>query len=111
MIRRILAYGSYYSDFMQTLPEDAQMKIRRALALFSNNERIPIHYIKYIRDGVYEFRVTYIHNEFRIFFCYDGDTIVILFNGVRKKTQKLKSSDIEKAVRLRKEYYESKKEQ
>lgn len=27
MIRRILAYGSYYSDFMQTLSEDAQMKI------------------------------------------------------------------------------------
>ncbi|MCQ2195534.1 MAG: type II toxin-antitoxin system RelE/ParE family toxin [Paludibacteraceae bacterium] len=84
------------------------MKIQRALLLFSNNERIPAHYIKYIRDGVYEFRVTHGNNEFRIFFCYDGDTLVILFNGVRKKTQKLKNSDIEKAVKLKNEYYDNK---
>ncbi len=109
MIRRIVAYGRYYSDFMRTLSEEEQMKIRRALALFSNHERIPIHYIKYIREGVYEFRVTHIHNEFRIFFCYDGETLVILFNAIRKKTRKLKNSDVEKAIKLRTEYYESKK--
>ncbi len=85
------------------------MKIRRALALFSNHERIPIHYIQYIREGVYEFRVTHKHSEFRIFFCYDGETLVILFNGIRKKTQKLKNSDVEKAIRIKNEYYESKK--
>lgn len=108
MIRRIVAYRHYYSDFMRTLSEEEQMKIRRALALFSNHEHIPIHYIKYIRDGVYEFRITHIHNEFRIFFCYDGDMLVILFNGIKKKTQKLKTSDVEKAIRLKNEYYESK---
>lgn len=42
------------------------------------------------------------------FFCYDGDTLVILFNGVRKKTQKLKNSDIEKAVKLKNKYYDNK---
>lgn len=109
MVRRIVAYGRYYSDFMRTLSEDEQMKIRRALALFSNHERIPVHYIKYIRDGIYEFRVTHIHNEFRIFFCYDGETLVILFNATKKKTRKLKNSDVEKAIKLKAEYYESKK--
>lgn len=108
MIRRIQAYGRYYSDFMQSLSDAERLKIQRALLLFSNSERIPAHYIKYVRNGVYEFRVTHGNNEFRIFFCYDGDTLVILFNGVRKKTQKLKNSDIEKAVKLKNEYYDNK---
>lgn len=108
MVRKILAYKQYYSEFMAALSEAEQMKIKRSLLLFSDNERIPSHYIKFIRDGVFEFRVSCGKKEFRIFFCYDGDQIVILFNGVVKKSQKLKTSDIEKAVRLRKEYYESK---
>ena len=40
-----------------------------------------------------------------------GDTLVILFNGIRKKTQKLKNSDIEKAVKLKNEYYDSKEKE
>lgn len=45
-------------------------------------------------------------NEFRIFFIYDGDTIVVLFNCFKKKTQKTPNSEIEKAIRLKNEYYE-----
>ena len=80
----------------------------RALLLFETEDKIPHHYIKYIRDGIYEFRVNYGHNEFRIFFIYDGDTVVVLFNCFRKKTHKTPDSEIEKAVRLKKEYYEQK---
>lgn len=44
--------------------------------------------------------------------CKDNEKelLVILFNGVRKKTQKLKNSDIEKAIKLKNEYYESKQQ-
>lgn len=111
MVRKIIAYKDYYSNFMNSLQVSEKLKIQRALLLFLNNERIPFHYIKYLRDDIYEFRVTHIGNEFRLFFCYDGDTLVILFNGIKKKTQKTPRNEIDKAVRLKKEYYESKGKQ
>ena len=68
----------------------------RALLLFETEDKLPYHYIKYIRDGIYEFRVNYGSNEFRIFFIYDGDTVVVLFNCFKKKTQKTPDSEIKK---------------
>lgn len=108
MVREIIAYKHYYQDFMEKLGEKEKMKIRRALLLFSDTERIPSHFIKYIEDDIYEFRVNYGNNEFRIFFIYDGEKMVILFNAFRKKTQKTPRSEIIKAKRLKQEYYEDK---
>ena len=63
---------------------------------------MPRHFIKFIRDGVY---------EFRIFFIYDGDTVVVLFNAFKKKTQKTPDNEIKKAIKLKEEYYEAKRNQ
>ena len=108
MVREIIAYKDYYRDFMESLSEKEQMKVRRALLLFSDTERIPSHFIKYLEDGIYEFRVNYGNNEFRILFIYDGEKLVILLNSFRKKTQKTPRSEIVKAKRLKNEYYEDK---
>ncbi len=35
--------------------------------------------------------------------------VVVLFNGFQKKTQKTPAKEIEKAIELKKEYYERKK--
>ncbi len=108
MVREIIAYKDYYCDFMAKLSEKEQMKIRWALLLFSDTERVPSHFIKYIEDDIYEFRVNYGNKEFRIFFIYDGERLVILFNAFRKKTQKTPRAEINKAKRLKQEYYEAK---
>ena len=84
-------------------------KIRRALDLFKVEDKMPRHFIKFIRDGVYEFRVNYGNNEFRIFFIYDGDTVVVLFNAFKKKTQKTPDNEIKKAINLKEEYYAAKR--
>lgn len=110
MVREIIAYGEHFKRFMETLSEAERNKILRALLLFTDNERIPAHYIKHIEDGIYEFRVTYINNEFRIFFIYDGQKLVILFNAFRKKTQKTPQSEIKKAKSLKEEYFREKEE-
>ena len=71
-------------------------------------DKIPYHYIKYLRDGIYEFRVTSYGNEYRFFFIHDGDTIIILLNCYMKKTQKALKREIDKAIKLKNEYYETK---
>ena len=93
---------------MGKLSESERAKILRALLLFETEDKIPYHYIKYLRDDIYEFRVNYGTNEFRLLFIYDGDTIVVLLNCFKKKTQKTPNSEIEKAIRLKEEYYEQK---
>ncbi|MBQ4406450.1 MAG: type II toxin-antitoxin system RelE/ParE family toxin [Bacteroidales bacterium] len=109
IIRKIIAYKSYYHDFMKKLSDEEQKKIKRSLLLFETEDKIPYHYIKYIKDGLYEFRVTHKNTEFRIFFIYDGEQIVVLFNSFKKKTQKTPQNEIDKALTLKKEYYESKR--
>ena len=110
-MRKIIAYKNYFSDFIKKLSADETNKIRRALDLFKVEDRMPRHFIKFIRDGVYEFRVNYGNNEFRIFFIYDGDTVVVLFNAFKKKTQKTPGNEIKKAIKLKEEYYEAKRNQ
>lgn len=42
------------------------------------------------------------NNELRIFFIYDGENVVVLFNCFRKKTQKTPDNEIKKAINLKK---------
>ena len=87
-MRKIIAYKQYFSDFIKTLSPNEVNKIRRALDLFKVEDKLSRHFIKFIRDGLYEFSINYGNNEFRIFFIYDGNTVVILFNAFRKKDTK-----------------------
>lgn len=104
-MRKIVAYKSYFIDFIKKLSKEEINKIQRALDLFKVEDKMPRHFIKFIRDGIYEFRVNYGKNEFRIFFIYDGDTIVVLFNAFKKKTQKTPADELSKAIKLKEEYY------
>lgn len=107
-MRKIIAYKNYFNEFLKKLSEQEVVKILNSLDMLTQEEKVPRHYIKYIRDGLYEFRVTYKNNEFRIFFIYDGNVLVVLFNGLKKKTQKLPKNEIIKALKLKEEYYATK---
>ncbi|MCD7852089.1 MAG: type II toxin-antitoxin system RelE/ParE family toxin [Parabacteroides sp.] len=107
-MKKIIAYKGYFNDFLQKLSREEQYKVLRTLDMFMTEDKMPSHYIKFIRDGVYEFRISYGNNEFRIFFIYDGENIVVLFNCFKKKTQKTPDREINKAIKLKKEYYGTK---
>lgn len=107
-MKRIVAYKNYYRDFMLKLTENEQTKIKRALLLFETEDKIPRHYISYIRDGLFEFRVTCGNKEFRMFYIYDGDKMVILFNCFIKKSTKTPKNEIDKGLELMEEYKNAK---
>src|SRR5574344_1654552 len=65
-MRKIIAYKDYYSNFINKLGIKEREKVMRALLLFADLEVVPYHYIKYLRDDIYEFRVNYGNNEFRM---------------------------------------------
>ena len=74
-------------------------------------DQIPETYLKHIKNssGLYEIRVQVGNNIFRIFCFFDVDNLVVIGHGFKKKTQKTPKQQIEKAERIKTEYYESKK--
>ena len=105
MRRTIMTYGGYFERFMMTLNDDERRKIKYILSLLETEERMPTKFIKYIRDGLYEIRMSYSGKIYRIFFIFESGRIVVLFNGFNKKSQKTPLSEIEKALKIMKEYY------
>jgi phage-related protein len=60
-------------------------------------------------DGLWEIRVSANNGIFRIFCFFDKGNLVVLLSGFQKKTQKTPKSEIKRAEKLKKEYYENKK--
>lgn len=110
MERRIIAFGQYYQEFISSLDEYEKKKVHYILSLLQTEDRLPIKFIKLIRDGLYELRIQYNGNIFRIFFIFDEGQVVVLFNGFQKKSQKTPEKEIAKALKIKEEYYEYKKQ-
>lgn len=111
MKRKIIAYKDYFNTFFAGLDKGTQDKVLYVLMLLRTQDRLPTTFIKAIRDGLFEVRIGYSSNIYRIFFIFDGNKIVVLFNGFQKKTQKTPANEIKKALKLKEEYYASKRDQ
>lgn len=109
MYRKIIAYKDYFNNFFAALDKGTQDKVLYILMLLRTQDRLPTKFIKFIRDGLYEVRIEYSSNIYRIFFTFDDGKIVVLFNAFQKKTQKTPGNEIKKALKLKEEYYESKR--
>ncbi len=108
MRRRIITYGGYFEAFLQTLSEKEVRKLDYIISLLETEDRLPVRFIKFIRDGLYELRMEYNSNIYRVFFIFDEGQIVVLFNGFQKKSQKTPTNEIEKALKIKEAYYADK---
>ena len=108
--REIKFYKHYFNEFYVAQTEKVRKKIVQTLVWLQTLDRLPITILKSIegKKGLFEIRVEFGGDIFRVFCCFDEGSLVILFNGFQKKTQKTPSGEIEKAERLMKEYFESK---
>lgn len=109
MKRRIFTFGRYFVEFMERLTAKEREKVDYGLVLLKTQDRLPSKFVKHIRNGLYELRTEYDGNIYRVFFVFDEDKIVVLFNGFQKKTQKTPLSEINKALKIKEDYYEYKR--
>jgi phage-related protein len=74
---------------------------------------VPKRFLQHLEDteGLYEIRVEYGSDIFRIFCCFDEGNLVVLFNGFQKKSQKTPTNELDLASRLMKEYFDLKKKE
>lgn len=108
-MRGILTYGGYFEAFVETLEEEVERKIDYGLQLLKTQERLSAKIVKHVGDGLYELRTEWDGNIYRVFFIFDNDNVVVLFNGFQKKSQKTPQNEIKKAQRIKKEYYGTQK--
>ncbi|WP_395045385.1 type II toxin-antitoxin system RelE/ParE family toxin [Flavobacterium sp.] len=111
MSRIIIFHENYFIEFYKNQNEKVKEKIQYVLELIKQVEKVPEKILKHITgtDGLYEIRIEYQSNIYRIFCCFDKGKLVVLFNGFQKKSQKTPNNEIEKALKLKEEYIISKK--
>ena len=109
-IRNIFYYRNYYLDFFNTLDYEVKLKFNWTLKLISTVDQIPEKYFKHIENstGLFEIRVESGKNIYRVFSFFDKGQLVILINGFQKKSQKTPQNEIERAEKLKRQYFDEK---
>ena len=112
MGRQIIFHGKHFIEFYQDQDEKVKHKIQYVLELIKQVEKVPEKFLKHLTgtSRLYEIRIEYKSNIYRIFCCFDKGELIVLFNAFQKKTQKTPSNELDKAVALMKEYFENQKQ-
>jgi phage-related protein len=98
------------SDFLDGLDQKVRDKIIYNItkARFSYDPEL----FKKLNNEIWEFRTLYNQTCYRLFAFWDKskktDTVVITTHGLVKKTNKIPKTEIDRAERLRKAYFEFK---
>ena len=109
-IRQIIYYKKYFLDFFDQQTTIIKEKIDHVLFVVTVAERIPRKFFQHLEgtDGLYEIRIEFQGNIYRIFCCFDEGQVVVLFNGFQKKSQKTPAGEIERALKIMTEYFDEK---
>ena len=110
-VRKVVVYGDHFKEFRKTLNKETLKKLYQVLTLIMKVEFVPEKFLKAVKGyyGLYEVRMEYEGNTYRVFCCFDEGDLVILFNGFQKKTRKTPVEQLIKAAALMKLYFEQKK--
>lgn len=109
--RQIIFHKHYFIDFYVEQNEKVQEKIEYVFKILRTVQNVPKKFLEHMTgtDGLYEIRIEFESNIYRIFCCFDKGNLVVLFNGFQKKSQKTPKKEIDLALKLKDEYFNSKK--
>jgi len=116
MFRKIIFYESVEGKkpirrFLDELNSKQAAKVTWTLQLVEELEIIPSKYFKKLvnTDDLWEVRVSYSNNIFRLLSFYDGAKLVVITHAFQKKSQKTPKQAIEIAEKRKKDYFRRKK--
>ena len=104
--RKITFYKNYFQDFFSKQTKKVKEKIVWTFDLIEDLQRVPESYLKHLEntDGLYEIRVQFGGDIFRVFCFFEEGQLVVLANGFQKKTQKTPKKEIEMALKIKVAY-------
>ena len=110
-VRTIIIYKDYFSEFFIKQRQKVKDKIIWTFDLIEELQRVPETYLKHLEntDALYEIRIQLGSDIFRIFCFFDQRQLIVLANGFQKKTQKTPQKEIDKALKIKEEYFNEKK--
>jgi phage-related protein len=93
-------------DFLESLSIKENAKVTWTLNLVETLPVIPKQYMKKLvgSSDIWEVRILYSGNIFRILCFFDGDDLIVLNHAFRKKTQKTPRKDIKVAEQRKRDY-------
>lgn len=104
-------FKNYFRRFYSKQTQRVKNKIGWTLRLLATIQDVPADYLKHLTgtDGLYEVRIKVGSDIYRVFCFFDEGKLVVLANGFQKKSQKPPPSEIERALKIKKEYENEKK--
>jgi phage-related protein len=110
-VRTIIFFKDYFADFFIKQRQKVKDKIIWTFDLIEELHRVPETYLKHLEstDGLYEIRIQLGSDIFRIFCFLDQGQLVVVANGFQKKSQKTPRQEIDKALKIKEEYFNEKK--
>jgi len=95
-------------EFLDSLSGKAAQKATWVLQLIEELDTIPEQYLKKLTSDIWECRIQFGGNTFRVLCFFDGPEVV-LTHGFQKKTRKTPRNEIEKAETYRTDYLQRRK--
>ena len=107
-MRSTFVYENDFWDFYNAQNPTVQDKIDWIIGLVRSLRAVPEKFFKHIEgsNGLFEIRIKVGSDIFRVFCFFDEGNLIVLLNGFQKKSDRTPKNEIERAERLKQQYYE-----
>jgi phage-related protein len=99
-------------QFLDSLKGKQARKVAWVLSLIEELDYVPSRYFKKLvnTEDLWEVRIDFGSDTFRLFGFFDGNLIIVLVYGLKKKSQKLPKQAIALAHERKKDYFRRKRQ-
>ena len=110
MIKYAIIFLEWAKEFLDNLDEKTRKKVM--YNIWKSRDVNDPELFKKLDGNIWEFRTKFLTNQIRLLAFWDKtqkkETLVVATHGFIKKTQKTPKSEIEKAEKIRKQYFKEK---